>query len=94
MSKGMFGVIPWWVCGVVALALTVLWAVVWPSEASGSNGFRYLVVRWGHSLVWVLLGASFFVRMGPSGVQGLAEGLAVAGGACYLAFLLATYVLR
>lgn len=94
MSKGLLG-IPWWVCGVFSVALAIVWAFVWPAEkVLVHEGFRFFAVRWGHSLVWVLLALSFFLRLAGPRWAGLAEACAVAGGISYLIFLAATYIMN
>ena len=49
---------------VICLGLTVLYLWVWPRrKAVGlKKGFRYLVLRWFHALVWLLLAISMAVR--------------------------------
>ena len=85
MERGFFGV-PWALWGLAALALAAVWTVVWPADrAVGAVGLRFLLLRWGHAAVWLLLALSFFVRgMGAAGPANL---LALAALAVYLAFL-------
>lgn len=71
--------IPFVFWGVGCLIVAGIFAVAWPRKKVGSaNGTRYLILRWGHSLVWVLLGLSCFIRvLGSSGVADLVAFLAL-----------------
>lgn len=90
MERGFLG-LPWAVWGVAALALALVWVVVWPTDrAAGASGLRLWLLRWGHALVWVLLGISFFVR--GVGQEGAANVIALAALAVYLAFLGAIFM--
>ncbi len=85
MNPGFLG-LPWVVWGVAALALAVVWVVVWPADrAVGATGLRFLLLRWGHAAVWLLLAVSFFVR--GVGAEGPANVIALAALGVYLAFL-------
>jgi hypothetical protein len=79
---------------VFCLFLAAIYLRVWPrARATGVRGLRYWVLRWFHSLVWVLLGAAVWVRA-QSGQQAyVAAGvLAVLGLVTYVVFLIAVYV--
>ena len=87
--------LPWWVYGMAALLLAVVWALVWPSDrlvVNASEG-RALLVRWGHALTWLLLAVSFFMRAGwlPGG-EGAANLIAMGALLAYFGFLAATFV--
>ncbi len=57
----LFGV-PLVLLGGVCLVLTIVWAFVWPrGRVTPSDGTRYLIVRWFHALVWLLLALAAFV---------------------------------
>lgn len=43
------------VAALLAVALTVTWWVVVPSEAADASGIRASVLRYGHSSVWAIL---------------------------------------
>ncbi|MCU0476861.1 MAG: hypothetical protein MUC99_12275 [Anaerolineae bacterium] len=87
---GWFAQIPMGVWGVLALGVALVFALVVPSAEAVArlDGLTFWVVRWFHSLVWVLLAASFFVRAAqrPEWL-GLANLLAMAGGLCYVVYL-------
>lgn len=93
MIKGFLN-LPWWFWGVCALVLSVIWVFVWPQEKVLEPGsIRYIAVRWGHSVVWLLMAASFFMRQFLPNWTATADLLAIAGGLVYGAFLVASYVL-
>lgn len=90
MERGFLG-LPWAVWGVAALALALVWVIVWPADrAAGTSGLRLLLLRWGHAAVWLLLAVSFFVR--GMGQEGAANVIALAALAVYLAFLGAIFM--
>lgn len=73
-------------CLVVALAFTVFW----PSSKVGADtsALRYLVLRWFHALVWLLLALSCFIRgAGVSGGAGAANLVALVALPVYLVFV-------
>jgi hypothetical protein len=82
--------------GLLCLALAVLWAFVWPVErAVGASGLRLAMVRWGHSLVWLLLALMCFLRgSGNPAAAGWGNIAGLASLAVYLAFLAATFVIK
>lgn len=77
--------------------MALLYCFVWPhKKADGLTfGLRYVVLRWFHALVWVLLGASLALHALPGGAGGsarvVAKLLAVLALPTYGAFLLAAY---
>ena len=60
MSHGLLG-IPWLVCATAAFAVAIVFVFVVPRSAD-ATGLEYLVLRWFHSLVWVLLGLAALAR--------------------------------
>lgn len=82
--------IPMWLWGVLASGVALAFALIVPSAEAVARleGVTFWVVRWFHSVVWVLLAASFFVRAAhrPEWVP-LANLLAMAGGVCYAVYL-------
>ena len=95
MIKGILN-IPYFVWSVLALLLAIVWVYVWPHQAVTvpSAGFRNFVVRWGHSLTWLLLAISFFLRgIGPE-LNGGSSFFALAGGVTYLLFMAMTFVIK
>jgi hypothetical protein len=75
----------WPVLGLGCLIVACVFAAFWPqAQGAGASGLPYLVLRWGHMLVWLLLAISFFVRAGNSRSANM---LALAALLVYLAFL-------
>ena len=65
MSGGLLG-IPWIVCATAAFVVAIVFVFVVQRSADAA-GLEYLVLRWFHSLVWVLLGlAALAARFLPS----------------------------
>jgi hypothetical protein len=55
MDAKLFGV-PFIIWGALCLVFTVIWLIVWPSDkATTVYGLRFLILRWFHALVWLLL---------------------------------------
>ena len=88
MATGPLG-ISWWVYGVGALALALVWVFVWPADrATGDmSTLRYFFLRWGHALVWLLLSASFFLRGFAPNAGAAANFIALAALGVYIGFL-------
>lgn len=87
--QGFLG-ISWVVWGVVALLIAALFAVFVPygDKVAVATGIRHFILRWFHSLLWVALAASFFLRAsGNPTLQGIADPVAALGGIMYAAFM-------
>lgn len=79
----------------VALTVTVVFATVGDGVAvAEATGIRWIIVEFGHTLVWVLLTTAFAIATVRGRWGRLSNGIAVAGGAAYLAFLIAVFVWR
>lgn len=87
-EERIFGV-PWSVLAVFALAVAAVYLVV--DMGAGATGLRWLLVRWGHPLAWVMLAlaALAMTRLTPLPAA-WAGPIGAAGGVAYLAFLAAT----
>lgn len=75
----------------LALLVAVLFAFVWPRRRVNAATSRsaYLILRWSHSFVWLLLAASLFVRAtGILGGPGTANILALMALVIYLVFMI------
>src|SRR5262245_51483891 len=58
MTETFLGV-PFFFWGIVCLVVAGVFAVAWPrNNVVLANRTRYLILRWGHSLVWVFLALS------------------------------------
>ena len=81
--------VPWSVLAALALVIAATYVVI---DAAGSAaGLRWWVLRWGHSLCWLLLAmaALAMARITPLPPH-WANGLALAGGAAYAVFIATT----
>lgn len=91
---GLFDLMPPTAWVVVCLALAVLYVRAWPRRrAVGvTQGFRYLVLRWFHALVWLLLALSVAVRA-QSGQTAyvVASAIAIAALLVYVVFLFVAF---
>ncbi|MCA9874300.1 MAG: hypothetical protein KC441_11615 [Anaerolineales bacterium] len=88
--QASFLTVSWWVWGLLALIPAVLFAFVWPKKKVGpdTTAVRYFWLRWGHSLVWLLLSVSFLLRSLPgTAASVLPNLLALAALAVYLGFV-------
>lgn len=75
--------------GLAAIAFSIVWVFVWPSDkVDGLGGSQYLVLRWGHALVWLLLALSAFAASTPATAR-LSQPLAFMALGVYGAFLFA-----
>ena len=94
MIKGFLS-IPYLVWTAFALVLAGIFDHVWPRKAvTAATSFRYFVIRYGHSLTWILLAISFFLRsMGPE-LNGGSSFFALAGGLMYLLFTVMTFIIK
>lgn len=73
--------------GVLCCVLTIVWLVFWPTDkATSSLGFRFVILRWFHALVWFLLAIAAFVA-----AFNIVGGPATARVLAFLSFI--TYVI-
>lgn len=89
MVRGFLNV-PMVVWGALALAVAGVFAfVITPSpRVNALDSLTFFIVRWFHSIVWVLLAASFFLRAtGNPSFHGVANLLAAGGGITYAIYL-------
>jgi hypothetical protein len=92
LTAGLLGV-PWLIWGGVCLVLAAVYAVVWPRPRRAAPGWRRLVLRWAHALVWLALAGSCLLRA-ASGPTVAADALAQAAALLYAAFLGAVVIDR
>lgn len=87
MNSGFLN-IPWAIWGIVALVIAGIFAVFVPrrEKVYQLRGMTFIIARWFHSLVWLLLSLSFFIRDIPA-LGGLANPLAAVGGLTYLVYM-------
>ncbi len=48
--------------GILCLALTVVWVVVWPSDrVTPTSAVQFFILRWFHALTWLFLAIAAFI---------------------------------
>ena len=90
MTPGFLN-IPIYGWAIVALVIAGIFAVFVPSadKVAALEGMTFIIVRWFHSLVWVLLAISFFLRgTGNDSLRGASDLTAILGGLCYAVYLI------
>ena len=94
MIKGFLN-LPYFVWTAIALMIAVIFVYIWPHKAVNiTMGFRYFVIRWGHSLTWILLAISFLLHGISPELNGGASFFALAGGVMYLLFMVMTFMVK
>lgn len=79
--------LPYW--SLICLGVAGLYAVVWPKPRTGApvrSPAVHFILRWFHSLVWVLLAGA--CQLWAAGQQAWAPRLASMALAVYLVFML------
>ena len=75
----------------MALVVAAVFVFVVPSadQVNAASGFQFVVLRWFHSLCWVLIALNFFVRgMDGTRFNGAANLLAASGGIAYAVYMI------
>ena len=90
-----FLAVPLGMWGLVCLGLALIYTVLWPRPGRSSPprpAWRAMILRWGHALVWVLLGVACFLWTAvlPGGA-GLARGVAGVGLIVFFLFVIALW---
>jgi len=83
--------IPWIVWGGLALIVALVFVFFVPGAETINilMGWQFVVVRWFHSLCWVLLALNFFLRATNSvALTKLANPVAAAGGISYALYII------
>ena len=89
MSNGFLN-IPWIVWASIALLIALIFIIFVPGSERihTTTGFRFLILRWFHSLCWFLIAISFVLRMiDRESVTEIANLSGAAGGIVYLIYL-------
>jgi hypothetical protein len=88
LAERIYGV-PWVALAGAALLLALVYAAV--PGGVGADGWRWLVLRWFHTVAWLLLGLAAFVRskVAPVPIDAAAP-LAATGGLAYVVLMLTT----
>jgi hypothetical protein len=94
MLKGFFN-LPWFVWAALAFVIAVVYSFFWPKDRIVElTGFRFLVLRWGHALTWLLISINFILRGLDPRFDGIANLTAATGGLIYLLFMVMTFVVK
>lgn len=95
MDEGFLG-IPFALWGAVCLLLSIVWGVFWPSDKAVPGDIpRFMVLRWGHALVWLLLAISALLAgYGLLGGMQTARVLALLSLGVYLVFMVTLVMAR
>lgn len=78
--------ISWWIWGILACIVALIFGFYVPNREAimATTGLQFVILRWFHSLVWVFLAASFFMRgTGNTSLVNLANPVAMLGGISY-----------
>ncbi|MBK9711019.1 MAG: hypothetical protein IPO81_06715 [Kouleothrix sp.] len=88
MDRKFLGV-PLVVWGTLCIVLTIVWSIFWPHQkAATTTGLRFVILRWFHALVWLLLAiAAFLAAIDGLGGPALARTVAFLSLIAYLVFL-------
>lgn len=87
-AERIFG-IPWLALAVAAVLIAVAYAVL--PAAADADGARWIVLRWFHTIAWVLLALAALVRSKIVDVPVEAGAvLAATGGLAYVVLMLTT----
>lgn len=94
MIKGFLN-LPWFAWALLATVIALIYAFVWPQKAAEmASGFRFVIIRWGHALVWLLLATNFVLRGISPSLNGIANVIALAGGFVYFLFMVMSFVVK
>jgi hypothetical protein len=94
MLKSFFN-LPWFVWAALALVIAVVYSFFWPKDRIVDlTGFRFLVLRWGHALTWLLISINFMLRGLDPKFDGIANLMAATGGLIYLLFMVMAFVVK
>jgi len=79
----------------ISTAVTLVFATIGDGvDVPEATGIRSLVVDAGHTAVWALLAVAFAIAAVRGRWTRLSNGIALAGGAVYVAFLVAVFLWR
>ena len=78
--------IPWLVIAIAALLVGLAYAVVPIGE--GSEGARWIILRWSHTVAWLFFAGAALARARVTGApMEWAAPLAATGGVVYLVYM-------
>src|SRR5262245_19193481 len=93
MSATAFLGLPWYIWGLLCLGVAAVYLVIWPRPPRKGNvparpRWRQIVLRWFHSLVWLLLASACFVQaIHFAGSATIGPALALLAALTYVAFI-------
>lgn len=93
----LFDYAPPRVWALICLLVALFYVVRWPASRAGNErrGLRYIVLRWFHALVWLVLAASVGLHaVEDERVRSLAKGLAFLALMLYAVFAVAVLAPR
>jgi hypothetical protein len=94
MIKGFLN-LSWFVWAALALVIALIYSFIWPKDRIADlTGFRFLVLRWGHALTWLLISLNFFLLGLDPKFDGPANLLAASGGLIYGLFIVMSFVMK
>jgi hypothetical protein len=92
LAEKIFGV-PWTI--LVAIALVVAIIYVFVDTSAGATGLRWIVMRWFHSLCWLLLALAALAMARITALPvSWANPFGIAGGVTYAIFIATTMLGR
>ncbi|MBA3748305.1 MAG: hypothetical protein H0W96_12565 [Solirubrobacterales bacterium] len=86
MAAGFIGVswLAW--AGVAAVAALLFTVIQIPKQTPHTTGLTHFVLRWAHSITWLLLALSFLIRGLAPDLTTLADAVGLMGLGAYIAF--------
>lgn len=94
MLKGFLN-LPWFLWAALAIVVAVVYSFIWPHKAAEAfTGFRFFIIRWGHSLAWLLISINFILRGLSPSLNGMANLIALTGGMVYFLFMAMSFVVK
>ena len=72
--------------GVAAVASALFTVVQIPKQTPHTTGLTYLILRWAHSITWLLLALSFLIRALAPDLPRLADAVGLTALGTYIAF--------
>lgn len=82
--------VSWWIWGFLACGVSLLYVFLIPNQETvmAASGVKFFILRWLHSVIWIFLAASFFMRAsGNEMLINWANPLAMLGGIGYAIYL-------
>ncbi|MDQ3848995.1 MAG: hypothetical protein M3296_00045 [Actinomycetota bacterium] len=85
-AAGFIGV-SWLAWAAVAAVASALFTVIQiPRQTPHTTGPTHFILRWAHSITWLLLALSFLIRGLAPGLTGLADAVGLTALGAYIAF--------